>query len=201
MNLPVAIGVKQDSIFGCIFPSVHSPHKMVVMPSCECGDLLLTDRTETVLLFPEGNQLPFPLEIVYHLHAEAFFKVLFPSGIVGVCFSLDFHMPFDRDVCRVEETIFYDAFFGCDDSVEDPVLPIGGFEVALLHPLFGFVGVSPFRPSPQGLEDCMADSGERDFPDDVLVIICPSPDDRVQLDNQISCCRLFVGLATCPYLP
>ncbi len=138
---------------------------MVVMPSCECGDLLLTDRTETVLLFPEGNQLPFPLEIVYHLHAEAFFKVLFPSGIVGVCFSLDFHMPFDRDVCRVEETIFYDAFFGCDDSVEDPVLPIGGFEVALLHPLFGFVGVSPFRPSPQGLEDCMADSGERDFPD------------------------------------
>src|SRR5260370_33507746 len=110
-------------------------------------------------------------------------------------------MSLDRDVSRVKEIILYEAFFGCDDSVEDPILSIGGFEVSLLHPLFGLVGVSPFRPSPQGLEDCMADSGEGDFADDVLVIICPSPDDRVQLDNQISCCRLFVGLDTCPYLP
>ena len=132
------------------------------MPSCELGDLLLTDRTETFLLFPEGEQLPFPLEIVYHLDAEAFFKVLFPSGIVGVGFSLDFHMSLDRDICRVKEIIFDEAFFGCDDSVEDPVLPIDGLEVSLLNPLFRFVGVSPFRPPPQGLEDGMADSGEGD---------------------------------------
>src|SRR5260370_13255573 len=127
---------------------------MVVVRSCECGDLLLTGRPETFLLFPEGEQLPFPLEMVYHLHAEAFFKVLFPSGIVGVCFSLDFHMSLDGDVCRVKEIILYEAFFGCDDSVEDPILPIGGFKVSLLKPLFGLVGVSPFAPSPQCLEDC-----------------------------------------------
>src|SRR5260370_2872055 len=139
MDFPVTAGLQHTRIVGCIFPSIPSPTKMVVVPSCECGDLLLTDRAETFLLFPEGEQLPFPLEIVYHLHAEAFFKVLFPSGIVGVCFSLDFHMSLDRDVSRVKEIILYEAFFGCDDSVEDPILPIGGFQVSLLNPLFGLV--------------------------------------------------------------
>src|SRR5258708_39057449 len=113
---------------------------MVVVPSCECGDLLLTDRTETFLLFPEGEQLPFPLELVYHLHAEAFFNVLFPSGIVGVCFSLDFHMSLASDVSRAKQIILYDASFGCDDSGEDPLLPIGRFKAALLNPLFAAVG-------------------------------------------------------------
>ena len=124
MDLPVAIGMEQNPILGGIFPSVHTPHNMVVVPPCELGDLLLTDWTESFLLFPEGDQLPFPLEIVYHLDAEAFFKVLFPSGIVGVCFSLDFHMSFDRDICRVKEIIFYEAFFGYDGSVEDQFFPL-----------------------------------------------------------------------------
>ena len=95
----MAIGMKQDPIVGCIFPSIHSPYKMVVVPSCELGDLLLADWTESLLLFPEGKQLPFPFEIVYHLDAEAFFKVLFPGGIVWVGFSLDFDVSLNRDMC------------------------------------------------------------------------------------------------------
>ena len=174
---------------------------MVVVPSCEFGDLLLADRTHSFLLFPQSDEPSFPLEIVDHLNAEAFFKVLFPSGIVGVGFSLDFHMSLDRDICRVKEIIFDEAFFGCDGSVEDPILSIDGFKVSLFHPLFGLVGVSPFRPPPQGTEDGMADSGEGDFTHDVLVIVCPSPNKGVQLDNQIACCRLFVGLDKCPHLP
>lgn len=134
---------------------------MVVVPSCELGDLLLADWTESLLLFPEGDQLPFPFEIVYHLDAETFFKVLFPSRIIGVCFAFDFHMPFDRDMCRVKEIIFYEALFGCDASVEDPILPVDGFKVPFLHPLFGFVRMSPSRPSPQSLKDRIADSGPR----------------------------------------
>ena len=84
----------------------------------------------------------------------------------------------------MKEIILYETFFGRDDSVEDPILPIDGFKVSFLNPLFGLVGVSPFRPSPQGLEDCVADSGERNFTDDVLVIVCPSPDDRIQFLDQ-----------------
>ena len=184
MDLSVAIRMEQNPIVGAIFPSIRPPHKMVVMPSCEFGDLLLTDWTQPFLFFPEGDQLPFPLEIVYHLDAEAFFKVLFPSGIVGVCFSLDFHMSLDRNVSRVKEIILYETFFGRDDSVEDPILPIDGFKVSFLNPLFGLVGVSPFRPSPQSLEDGMADSGEGDFTHDVLVILCPSANDWVEEHNE-----------------
>lgn len=90
--------------FGGILPSVHPAHKMVVVPSCESRDLLLADRANPFLLFPEGKQLSFPLEIVYHFDVEAFFNVLFPGGILGVCLSFDFHMSLDRDICRVEET-------------------------------------------------------------------------------------------------
>jgi hypothetical protein len=144
MDLPVAMGVEQDPIVGGIFPSVHAPHKMVVVPSCELSDLLLTDRTETVLLFPQGAQLPFPLEIVSHFDAKAFFKVLFPSRIIGVCFCLAFPMSLASTMSWVQEILFDEAFFGCDDSVEDPILPMDGVKVSLLHPLFGLVGVSPF---------------------------------------------------------
>ena len=112
MDLPVTVGVKQDPIFCCVFPSVDPPQHMVIVPSCEFGDLLLTNMTKPFLFLPEGDQLLFPLEIVHHFDAEAFFKVLFPGGIVGVCLSFDFHMSLDRDICRVEETIFYEAFFG-----------------------------------------------------------------------------------------
>src|SRR5262249_6436356 len=99
MDLPVAIRMEQDPIFSCLFPPIHSPHQMVAVPSCESGDLLLADRAKTVLLFPEGKQLSFPLEMVYHFDAQAFFKVLFPGGIVRVCLAFDFHMSLDRDIC------------------------------------------------------------------------------------------------------
>ena len=174
---------------------------MMVVPSCECGDLLLADRTQSFLLFPQSDELSFPFEIVDHLDAEAFFKVLFPGGIVWVGFSLDFDVSLNRDMCELKEMIFYEAFFGCHDSVEDPMVSFDGFEVSFLDPLFGLVGVSPFRPSPQGLKDGMADSGKRDFTDDMLVIVGPSSDDRVELNNQISRCRLFIGLDELAYLP
>ena len=162
MDLSVASGMKQHPVVGGLFAPVHPPHQMVGVPSCECGDLLLADRTASLLLFPEGDPLPVPLEMVHHFDAEALFKVLFPSRIRGVGFSLHFHLPFARDVSRVEEILFYDAFFGDDDSVEDPILPVAGLKVALFHPLVRRVGVPPFRPLPQGLEDGLTNSGKDD---------------------------------------
>src|SRR6266480_2396941 len=201
MDLSVAIRMEQHPIVGGIFPSIHAPHKMVVVPSCELSDLLLTDWTKPFLFFPEGEQLPFPLEMVHHLDAEAFFEVLFPSGVVGVRFSLNFHMSFDGDICRVQETIFYQTIFGCDSPVEHPILSVAGFEVAFLNPLFGFVGVSSPRPSPQRLKDRMAGSGKGDFTHNMLVIVRPPSNEWVELNDQIACCCLFIGLDECPYLP
>ena len=93
--------MKQDPIVGGLRPSVYPPYQVMVVPACEVGDLLLADRTDSFLFFPEGNQLVFPLEVLCHLDTEAVFKVRFPGRVVGVGRSFDFHMALDGDVCWV----------------------------------------------------------------------------------------------------
>jgi hypothetical protein len=44
--------VEQDTVFRALCPPFGPPEKVMAMPSCDLGDLLVTDRTETVLLFP-----------------------------------------------------------------------------------------------------------------------------------------------------
>ena len=93
MDLPVAVGVQEDTVVRGILAPMRAPDHVMVVPSCESGDLLVTQRTETVLLFPQVQQLPAAFEGVCHLHAEAFFKVHFPLGVVRVCCAFDFDMP------------------------------------------------------------------------------------------------------------
>src|SRR5215472_8476163 len=102
MYLSVAIGMKQDPIVGGLPPSVYPPHQVVVVPAGETGDLLLADRTDSFLFFPEGNPLVFPLEVLRHLDTEAFFKVRFPGWVVGIGRSFDFPVALDGDVCWVQ---------------------------------------------------------------------------------------------------
>jgi len=42
---------------------------MVIVPSREFGNLLVTDWTKAVLFFPKGDELPFAIQVVYHLDA------------------------------------------------------------------------------------------------------------------------------------
>src|SRR5881296_3510654 len=80
MDLPVAVGVQKDTVVRSILAPMHAPDAVMVVPSCESGALLVANRTETVLLLPQGQQLPATFEGVCHLHAEAFFEVHFPLG-------------------------------------------------------------------------------------------------------------------------
>lgn len=75
---------------------------MVVVPPSEFGDLLMAERTETVLLFPEREKLPFPLEVVYHFHVETLFKVHFPCWVIWVSLALNFHVPRDKEAFCLE---------------------------------------------------------------------------------------------------
>src|SRR5262249_17776895 len=84
MDLPVAVGVQEDTVLWGISAPIRPPDHMMVVPSCQCGDLLVADRTETVLVFPQVQQLPSAFEGVCHLHAEACFKIHFPLGVVRV---------------------------------------------------------------------------------------------------------------------
>jgi hypothetical protein len=82
MDLPVAVGVQEDTVLCGIPAPMRPPDHMMVVPACEPGDLLVTNRTETVLVFPQVQQLPATFEGVRHLHAEAFFEVHFPLGVI-----------------------------------------------------------------------------------------------------------------------
>jgi hypothetical protein len=74
------------------------PDYMMVVPSRESGDLLAANRTETVLVFPQVQQLPSAFESVRHLHAEAFFKVHFPLRVIRIGCPFDLDMPLNRHI-------------------------------------------------------------------------------------------------------
>ena len=69
MHLPVTVGVQEYTV-GCrITAPMCPPDEVMVVPSRQSGELLVADRAETVLLFPQIQQLPSACEVVCHLHA------------------------------------------------------------------------------------------------------------------------------------
>lgn len=65
----MAVGMQEHSVVRRITAPLRPPDDVMVMPSCHAGDFLVADRAKTVLLLPEVQQLPPPLEVVCHLHA------------------------------------------------------------------------------------------------------------------------------------
>ena len=51
----------------------------MAVPSGDLGDLLVTDRTEAVLLFPQVTEPAPPFQSGLHIHVETFFKIRFPG--------------------------------------------------------------------------------------------------------------------------
>jgi hypothetical protein len=146
--------VEKDAIVCLISAAVTSPLKMMAMPSCELRDLAVTKRTKAALLFPEMEPCPFAFQVVYHLDVKPFFKVRFPLRILGIGFTPNFDLPFDRNTARLYQT---DWLLCCltskDFSCEHPLLPPRGLEVFLPDPGGRFMWVPSFRPLPEGLKD------------------------------------------------
>ncbi len=117
---------------------------VVIVPTGELGDFLLTDRTDAVLFFPKMEQLAALPEIIDHFDAEAFFKIEFPGRIVGVGLSFDFGVTADRRVDGLVQAQDFSIQF----TIEHPVALTLRAEVFVLNPMAVFVGVSAFGPSP-----------------------------------------------------
>ena len=102
-DLPVAVGVQEDPVLCGVPAPIRTPDHVMVVPSCESSDFLVTQRTETVLLFPQVQELPSALEGVCHLHAEAFCEGHFPWRVIRVRGPLDLDMPLHGHVpCTTE---------------------------------------------------------------------------------------------------
>jgi len=69
---------------------------MVIVPSGEPGDFLLTYGAKTFLLPPEANQLPSPPQVVGHFHPQALLKVDFPGWVIRVGRTANLDVSLDR---------------------------------------------------------------------------------------------------------
>ena len=106
MDLPVTGGMQEHTVICRIAPPIDPPDPVMVMPSRESGNRLVTDGTETVLLFPQVQQLPSAFEGMCHFHAEAFFKVHFPLRVIRVGCPFDLDMPLNGHVTCTNEREF-----------------------------------------------------------------------------------------------
>src|SRR6266487_2709812 len=169
---------------------------MMAVPSRDLGDPLVTNWAETALFFPKMDQPLFSFEGVYHLHVQAFFIVVFPLRIVRIGLSTDLGVSFNwhmGGICKIMRLFF-------SVSVEHPIVSSDGFEVFLRNPFIGFSWMSSFYPLSHRMIDCIVYHFERFFAHYMLMIGRPSPDDGVELHNQVSCAERAVSLQDVPYL-
>src|SRR5882762_1846530 len=103
MHLFVAIGMKQDSVFYRVFPSIYPPNDMVVIPPCHFGDFLLANWADTLLLFPEIEQRPSSFESFFHFYPKSVLKVDFPFGVIWIGLAFNRHMSLDWCACGQRE--------------------------------------------------------------------------------------------------
>ena len=197
MDLPMTVRMQEHPIVRRIAATVGSPDGVMVMPSRQSGHFLVTNRAETVLLFPEVQQLPSSFEIVCHLHAQAFLEVHFPLGGIRIGRASDLHMPLNRHVSCSKEF----QFVVCLLPEENPMSSVPGAEVLLRHPAFGLCWMPSFGPRPQPREDGGVHVVEGDFARHMAVIVGPAPDHRIELGYQIGRSGLFVRLHDFPDFP
>jgi hypothetical protein len=109
-------GMQEPPVGRRIAATVSSPDDMMVVPSRQSGYFLVTQRAETVLLFPEVQQMPSPFEVVCHLHLQAFLEVHFPLRVIRIRHASDLHMSLNRHVsCSKEFPVIHKYFiFGCN---------------------------------------------------------------------------------------
>ncbi len=152
----------------------------MAVPSCDLGDLLVADRAESPLLFPESEQPTFPFERCLHANIETFLKVAFPFWVVWVGFSPDFDVSHARHVVSSGEVPCLLTLL----SEEYPVIASASLEVFLRFPCGGFMGMSSIDPS----FECLIDRfiyGTKGFLTHYMpVIVHPPSDDGIEFRYQ-----------------
>src|SRR5258707_10272072 len=95
LSLSIAVGVKNYSFLVLFIPPEDPPHNVMTMPSREFRDLLVTDRAESALFFPEIQELPFLFQVGCHFQVQSLLEIRFPLRVVRIGCTLDFDMSFN----------------------------------------------------------------------------------------------------------
>ena len=154
----------------------------MAVPSADLGDLLVADRAESSLLFPEREQPAFPFEHCLHANIETFLKVAFPFWVVWIGFSPDFDVSCDRHVVSSGEVPCLLTLL----SEEDPVITSARLEVFLRFPCIGFMGMSSVYPSFEGVIDRFIYRTKGFLTHYMSMIVHPAPNDGIEFRDQLS---------------
>ena len=195
VDLSVAVGMEKDPIFRAVTAAMRSPHDMLGVPSSQRRDLLTAYGTDTVLRFPEIQQLSTASQVGFHLHTQSVFEVFLPVRVVRVGIRFQLGIALDRHLRCLEEVIALAFSLGIDDvSREDPVPVSHRTEILPLHQAWGLGGMSPFGPTPECFKDRRVDFVESPFAGAMPVILRPTPNDRIEAQDQVASGCLLVGL-------
>src|SRR5260370_17480289 len=129
--------MEQHLVIGTVLSALGSPDEVMGIPSCHIGDLLLTHRAKSVLLFPEKEDFSSTYQGICHFHSETFLEVGLPLGIIGIGFCSDFRVSFDGHMCCAEEPALLDtSIWSKDFSCKHPISVFLPLEAFLPNPSF-----------------------------------------------------------------
>ncbi len=195
MDLAVAGRVEQHPIVWCVTTAMRAPHHMMVVPSRHRGDRFTAVWAAPMLAFPEGKDGHASFEGGRHLETQTFLKVELPLGIVGVDRIVDLDMSLNGETMRRKKVDRLGlSLWAAHLAGKYPVVLINGMKVACLHPLYALIGMSPFGPSPQRLKDGVVHGLEYFRADSMAVIHRPTPNDRVQVADEVASRGALVAL-------
>ena len=193
MNLSVAVRVDQDAVLYSVCPTQRFIDDVVVVPACHLGDGLATDGADASLFLPKKQQPTLSLQGLFHLYAQAFFKVEFPCRVVGVTIPFDLGS-FCRGVLpkRGKQVLDGCAIFFFCHAEEAPVLVTESSKIPILHPLLTLLWMSSSCPSPQCFEDggVRMDKGFLGICMSVIVRPTPYLGSRVAISQYAVACLL-----------
>ena len=150
----MTVWLNQQALIRFIRSSQRLVDDMVVRPSRQGTDALVTDRANTVLFSPEVCQHSFTLQVVFHLYAQAFCKIDFPLWVIRITAPLDFDVSLDG--CRVRQAAHVFLLLALLVSAfakESPVLSPVRTTVFIFDPVTGLLGMPSACPLPQCFED------------------------------------------------
>lgn len=150
------------------------------MPSRRVGQLLLADRTDPVLFTPQVVQLACSTERVRHLVGKPFLHVEFPGRVIRIGVRFDFDVALDGYPTGKKQP----PFFVLMRTKEHPMACSHRFEVLPSNPTSAFMRMATFGPAPEREEDRIIHLDKGLFTHDMLMIVRPSPNNRVQLGDQ-----------------
>src|SRR5215471_16430065 len=172
---------------------------MMVVPPCEGSDGLSTVGAAPTLALPEGEQEVAPFERGGHRRRLALLEVQCPAGIVGIGPVRNFGMARDGETVRFEELNgLAVTCWPLDFSRKHPVRSANGGEVAGFDPADAFLGMPPFGPAPQRLEDRMINRLKDFGADHMPVIQCPPANEGVEETDERPGSGALVGFADAP---